>query len=495
MHIEIRKPSIRVMLYKNVGRSTVNGSAPTSQRFAGEARYTDLTPFLAENGSVQVSKSVREPCGAFSITLSDRIDWDIQDTIYAAIEPMDSIEISISGSGFQADRNGPPIMMRGLVAGVQRLQGMSAEGKPTRQVVISGQDYGKILQIMQVFMLPFGPDAANLITSFPFFAKFGEEMVNMDSSAFTQAVFDKVVNPFVVNMRKNPDGAVSDSHLLPFSTDIQVPGACVSPSGVGSFNGRSIANIFQAYGDIGCWNEFFVEDRADGPYAVYRPNPYMDIVTQQLIMPGVKMPAIVDIDRSDIISITASRSDQNIGNYFWVDSARFNANYDFTSKALAFQSSQVTNAAPFYVTKYGNVDPTLYGVRKMDEPTNQAGETEENGGNGTAGGARIKNQGAAIDWINLRRQQLYDLNKDNVLFESGSMRLKGNENIKAGTYLRAANGNLVSLYYIVSVTHSFIPFGSYLTEVQFERGTNFADRLQRGVGQDSPYLAEMVTTG
>jgi hypothetical protein len=41
--------------------------------------------------------------------------------------------------------------MRGFVSNVQRMEGMAADGRPSRQVVISVQDFGKVLQIMRVF--------------------------------------------------------------------------------------------------------------------------------------------------------------------------------------------------------------------------------------------------------------------------------------------------------------------------------------------------------
>ncbi|MGF6641773.1 hypothetical protein [Paraburkholderia sp. MM6662-R1] len=519
MLIDLRKPAIRVMLHKTIGRVTLDGKVPVSQRFVGQKRDVDLTPYLADGSAVRVMKSVREPAGAFSISLSDQIDADVLDTLYAIVEPMDLIEIRMSGSGFAPaldaggmvagpDGSGegvvsyalspdalawPPIMMRGFVSGVQRMEGMGADGKPSRQVVISGQDYGKLLQINQVFYMPNAPDAANMITSFPFFSKFGEFDNNFEAGAFTQLLFDRVVNPYVISLRSTQEASSSASPILLFKTDIQVTGAKVSPFGTGGWSGGTISALIQSYGDIGPWNEFFIEDRADGPYAVYRPNPFMDALTRDFIMPGVTSPAVTDLSRADVISMTSARSDANVANYFWASSPRFVMNYDMDIRALAYQAAQTHEAAPFYVRDYGNVSPTLYGTRKMEEATNQSNIGETNNGNGTpAGEARTNNGISAIDWLNLRREQLYGQNKDNVILETGSMRAKGNENIRAGTYVRLTHGNMRSLYYVVAVTHDFTPFGNYLTEVQFERGTGFIDRVQRA-GPDSAYWDELVT--
>lgn len=511
MLIDLRKPAVRIWLHKNIGRATLSGSGPVSSRYAGQQRDVDLTPFLGEGSAVRVTKSVHEPAGGFSISVADRIDPDVLDTLYSVIEPMDLIEIRVSATGVptQVDAGGmeigtegsgdgvqsfplnpgetwPPVMMRGFVSNVQRMEGMAADGRPSRQVVISGQDYGKLLQINQVFFLPNAPDAANLSTPFPFFAKFGNFDNVMDAGVFTQALFDRVVNPYVSAM-----GAISQSPIYQFKTDIRVSGSIVSPFGTGGWLGGTIFDLIRSYGDIGAWNEFFIEDRFDGPWAVYRPNPFMDALTHDFIMPTEGTVDVIDIDRRDVISMTAARSDANVANYFWVPSPRFNLVYDSDAKAMAFQSAQVQEAAPFYVTDYGNVSPVLYGSRKMEEPTNQGGPEETNNGNGTkADEQRAKNQGSALDWMNLRRQQLYEQNKDNVILESGSMRVKGNEAIRAGTYVRLAHGNLRSFYYVVSVTHDFTPFGNYFTEFQFERGTGFIDRVQRS---DGSYWDELVT--
>jgi hypothetical protein len=492
MQIDIRKPGIQVLLYKNVSRKTVNGTTPVSARYAGQSSVVDLTPFLSEANPVRVSKSVREPAGAFSIALADQVDADVLDSLYAVIEPMDAIAIRLSGIGYSPLGNSLPIMMRGFVSQVQRMQGMSADGKPTRLVQITGHDYGKILQMMQIFFMPNAPeDASAMITSFPFFAKFGGFDNVLEAGKFTQTVFDKVVNPYLSNMMLN---AASADAVMQIATDIQVTGAQVSPFGVGTFNGGNVHALISSYGDIGAWNEFFIEDREAGPYAVYRPNPFMDPVTYEYLMSGVTAPAVVDIDSRDVVSMTASRTDANVANYFWADSPRFLINYDSTARMMAFASAGTNDSAPFYVTDYGNVDPALYGVRKLEESTNQAGTDESNNGNGTQyGPSRNASMNGALTWINSRRAQLYALNKDNVVLETGSMRLKGNEAIKAGVYLRLTHGTMRSYHYVVSVVHDYTPFGAYFTEVQFERGTGFVDRIQNAAGQQAPYYSEMVT--
>jgi hypothetical protein len=500
MRLDTRRPGLQVTLVKNVSRTTLDGATPVSSRFTGANPVIDLTPYMGEHNGVRVSKSVREAAGSFSITLTDQLYYQgntsYGDSLYGLIEPMDSIEIRMTGNAYKQSANGAcsrmPMMMRGFVSVVKKVETMGADGRPQRQILVSGQDYGKILQIMQVFYMPGSPDDANYLTSFPFFTKFGIGATMQNTGDFYRQVFDKVVNPYIASMRKNPDGSTSQAPLLPIATDFIAQAGQVSPFGTGDFRGGTIYSLIQSCGDIGPWNEFFIEDREDAPYAVYRPNPFYGVDQLPIFsFPSGKFPVTNKITRQDVVSDEASRTDANVANYFWCDAPRFNLNYVEAVRAMAVQASQ-DGIKPF-VTDYPNIDPALYGARKLWEQTQQGGPLESNNGNGTPdGAARFANQGDAVDWMTQRRLDLFNQNKDNVILESGSLRLKGNEAIKAGTYVQYGNGDMQSMYYAVAVEHDFAPYGSYFTTVQFERGTNFINRIQRNAGRDSPYLAELA---
>jgi hypothetical protein len=42
------------------------------------------------------------------------------------------------------------------------------------------------------------------------------------------------------------------------------------------------------------------------------------------------------------------------------------------------------------------------------------------------------------------------------------------------------------------VSHSFTPFGAYITTATLERGTGFIDRAAQGAGRESPWLSEIA---
>lgn len=545
MYAKVRKPNIKVLLHKVVTRTSATGNqsattgsgAPVSYSSASSSSSTslagapsqsdspsniiDLTTWLGEGSVVRVQKSVRGDGGAFAIAFVDQLMNNLEDTLYALIEPMDMIEIRFAGDAYRyAGTSGQqlPIMMRGFVSEVGRDQVMGADGKPHRGVVVSGHDYHKLLQLIQIFNMPCTPDVANLISSFPLFSKYGPELNVQTSTAFVQAVFDLIVNPYITRMQAA--GATSGAALLAVATDIQVPDALVSTQ-VGSFNNGNVQELLQEYLDIGPFNEFFIEDRdagawgPAGPYAVFRPAPVLSASSRAALQPiqasvttGVSTDSklsptanCVSMSTDPIISINARRSDAGVANFFWVDAPRFNMNYGDLPMQYANYATQ-QGGQPYYITNYQNVNPLLYGLRKMETATHMGGATETNSGNGTpAGSDRFANQGAFIDWINNRRNLLIAINQDNVVLEHGSMHLEGNERIRAGSYLMVRygstpsnpTGNIQSLYYGHTVTHVYEPFGNYLTEVEFDRGTNFVDRISQKQGGVSPYLSDMIS--
>lgn len=488
MHIRDRHPALSVKLIKNVGRISVASNIAVSDRFSGtQNRTIDLAPFLSAEGGVRVNKGIHEAAGTFSVELTDQIKIDAQDSLYGLFEPMDVIEIRMTGEAFKTPTI--PIMMRGFVSQVRRVMSMGASGQPQRRVIVTGHDYGKIWQILQIFWMPNVPAQANLITSFPFYSRFGVTFNIESMSRFVGEVFDKVINPYIVNMG-DIGGHADTSPLLQIKKDIQVLHGKVSPYGIAGWGGGAIYGLLAQFGDVEGWNELFIEDREDAPYVVYRPNPFKTADSKEFLQEMIVdlEPAITDISLADVVSYDVARSDSNVANYFWVDAPRFVINYDESIRAFAYFGSPET----FFVQKYGNVDPRLYGTRKMQAETNQGGDQESANGNGTPdGGQRAMDQNSLLSWMQSRRLLLIDQNKDNVVFENGGFRLKGNESIRAGTYLRLNHGNMQSLYYVVSVSHEYKPFGEYMTTAVVERGTGFIDRVQQESGAASPYWGEI----
>lgn len=502
-------PRIQVILKKNLRREFIAGGdglggvVPASGRFKAADRNIDLTPYLGDNGGVRTTKNVRAPAGGFTITLADKMfqgNTAQMESLYGLIEPMDVVEIRIAREPHRY--NSLPVVMRGFVSSVRRSQVMGNDGRPMRAITISGQDYGKLWQIIQIRYFQNYVVGQQLLT----FLKFAQNY-NVDTNKafnpneFMHEVTREILNKFTALMRRSgieegdedASSPVMDINLF----DLTVPEGKISPFGVNSFQGGSLYQMMQFYGDVGPWSELFIEDRQSGPALVYRPNPFKtpagETITEQadLYKPdtgtaqgvGVRTISLTD---EDLVADNTGRSDSDLANYYWVDAPQFVL---ANAGMLKLQAAQ-ERPEEFFIKDYRNCAPWLYGIRIMESQTHQAWRID-----GKSEPVMLQGRGEVIEWLDSRRRTLVQHNRDNVVFEDGSMTLKGNENLMPGSYLKMTRGTMVSEYYVPQVDHVYMPFRTFTTTAHVERGTGFIARAQRGRGKQSPYLAETNGSG
>lgn len=490
--MKVYEPKISVKLVKAVRRDKegIAPGVPVAERY-GNVIAVDLTPWLGDSGVVQTSKSVREPAGGFTITLADKSHPGLLDSIYALVEPMDLIEIkfcrdpSSYGSG-----KWPPIVMRGLVTAVTRNEAMQGgNGKPSRAVVIQGQDFGKILQIMQVYYLYENgvmATGSNVLSEFAFFAEYaaaGDAKIK-SAKEFVGDVMDRIINPQLKKITSLADGAaVSAKVINEWSSSVTIDGA-VTPFAVSSLYNVSLHSFLSSLLDVGPFNEMFVEDTEDGVRLVVRPAPFKTLDGR--LIQGAD-PGGTTISDGDIVEASLSRTDQGVANYFWVSNSRFPLISNDDQRALAAEGERDS----FILFDYLNSKSAYYGPRKMEVASSLVDPAY---GNSDAP-AKDEVQPEAnrfSAWLSKRRKALADMNKDNVVFESGTMRVKGNERLKAGTYLTVKRGDTESTFYIVKVDHSFAPFSGFMSTLTLERGTSYFGRAR---DKQPRYLREMNVEG
>ena len=481
--VPLYQPVISVVLFKTIGRTTLNGADPVSERFAGTSRKIDLTPYLGDGCVVQTTKHVRQAAGGFNLVFADRAanQGGGLETLYGLIEPMDMIEIRMAHDAPAAGATKVPIIMRGFVSQTSRTQAMGQDGRPQRNVMVSGQDYGKIWQQIQILYTYSYITGQDVLSEFQLFARYGVGYkTTQTGSDFLTEVVQKIINPYLAAfMPSNPP--------LPASITMAATVAHGTTSLSGSQNAQgSIFQILQEYLDVGAWNELFLEDREDGVYCVYRPNPTRDL-DGKLIQSDATEPGTVDLLFADVMSISVARSDANVANYYWVTAPRFDLVSDLQRQLLATTESRDTILANNYV----NSQESLYGIRPLQAATQMGGDDVDTATSGQPANLQAQRDSSQLGWVNARRALLVAQNKDNVLFESGTISLRGRPDIKAGMTLRLHSGGLFSSAYIVQVDHQFTPFGSFTTTLQIERGTGFIERIRRGSSQ-SPYLQEQA---
>ena len=518
MGATIMMPEIKVRLFKTISRRLVTSGGgrqvPASERFSGGARVLDLTPFMGDGCSLVTSKSTRQPAGSWSMVLVDQMHPEKLDSVYGLIEPMDVIEIRMrhrpDPDSTEAE---PPVVMRGFVSSVRRSMSMSAGGEPIRSVTVMGQDYGKILELIQIRYLPNYVIGQNLLTELNLFVNYGVgAKPNEQGNDFVSRIVDRVVNPFIVGLAAN--GAARDEKQLSYIRTMGIE-ATATPSTVSAFGAQSaqgtLWDILRQFLDVGPWAELFIEDRPDnmadpkrpgGVVLVYRNNPFKDLdPSKGYIMPMSVKPDSVTVSDVDVIGLDVSRSDANVANYFRVNMPRM-ALLDAGSMNL---SAQKNNPDAFFLEKYQNAMPSLYGMRFMEANTQMGGADSLGRVDGQAKEvvqAGSRNSGL---WIDQRREELMAMNKDNVVFEEGMITLRGKATLRPGMVLQVQHGPqsaenkslrpFVWECYVTAVEQRVVPFQGYVTVATFERGTSFAERIRRAAGVESAYLAEWNQRG
>ena len=478
--IRVNTPEISVVL-----RKIARNQSQKSSRFQRDQEPFDLTPYLTEESSVSISRGINQPSGTFQITMSDRdvMHGRTRDSMYGIAEPMDVIEIRMARDAYEYNDASLypelgdiklPLVFRGLVSEVRRDESVGGDGKPRRVVSISGHDWGKFLQIMQCKFIKGNPLQQNWLANM-IQIHFGIEYKIIKAGDLVTDLTKKFVNEAL--SRYNSPGII-----VPFEVDVSGadPRDFVMPQGFGIFQG-TLWEFYHVFGDLGPYYEMFIDDGEKFPKLIYRKPPYITAGGVS-INPVSPVGKIVNVAPETVQRISVSRTDSNVANWFWVDHHRTALIQGFDQKMFA----QADNAFNSFVDT-PNSAKEIYGIKTMEVTSNHGFLSQ---------GADAKTlQVDSIGFNTYVRQkiaQLQSANQDNVVFEQGSLTLAGNEKIKVGQMLSVARGRNINQYYAQSVTHSFLPFRSFTTSVNFIRGTGFINRSTNEANQVwAPYLEDI----
>lgn len=491
--MKVFEPKIEIRLIKSARREEVSGGVATASRYRDLASL-DLTPYLSDGTPVRVGKSVREPAGAWSIPLVDRIVPKVGESLYALIEPMDMVEFRLAHNPADPDYAGAsggrryqlPVVMRGFVSSITRSRSMEG-GAPSRMIQVSGHDFGKILQIFRIYYLNNSVVGDNIIGELKFFHKYAGmgDAKMMTAVEFVNLVLDKVVNRYIAALTLYADGSgVGSSVVHKLTPEVSIPGT-VDPGTVATMNEVSVYQFLSHILDVGPFNEMYLDERSDGVALVVRPNPFLAANGTE-IQSGTGAD-VVEIGSIEVESISETRTDAGVANFYWVTNGVWQLIQNQSMRELA-ESGFVSD---YLLSDYVNCSNGRYGYRKMEVESHMGPDTLRNSDATSASETQTENE-KLLGWLTNRRRILAEQNKDNVVFESGSMRVRGNERIKAGSYLAIRRGKARTLYYVTHVAHEFLPYNSFKTTVMYERGTGFIDRAQMAV---APYLAELSPKG
>lgn len=475
MSVPTYNPQVQLIL-----RKTVRAHAGVEDRFGGGSAVIDLSPYLGEGSSITTQRGINQPAGSFSIRVGDRLYPALKqapgavDSLYALVEPMDVIEIRMR----RTPGSGPtPLVMRGLVSDVRSDAAMSEDGKPMRTVTITGQDWGKWLQIVQIKYLR-GQSIADLLSQMTgtlLETRYGIRYMVSEAGVFVNELITKVVNPFIVAA-----SADASASLPPFVVDVSGAdsGDMVSPINAQASPQGSLWTYLQQYGNLGPFYEAMIDDLESGPTLVYRKPPYLALGTQTPIFPD-SSPTRFPVASEDVVSLSVSRSDADVANWYFVRAPHMDMQQPID------QILQSQTGAQLSLANYPNSAASIYGVRMMEVET-QHGVLPK----GEKAAVITPDQNALTGYTMRQIKYLQDSNQDNIAFEQGSIVFKGNEAVKPGTYFDLDRNGMVSDGYITSVTQTFEPFRSFKTSVRFIRGNGWANRSKMDAsGNKNPYRA------
>lgn len=484
MKIKTYDPGCSVKLYKTVLRDKVHDKASASGRY--RIPVYDLTPYLGETGGIRVSKGVGSPAGSFTLTFPDSMVKEsggrsVLESIYGLVEPMDLVEIRFARAP-HSYANGLPIVMRGWVTTINRAESIGPDGRPVRSVVVSGQDFGKIWQILRLYYVANAATGDNVIHGFKLMQKYGIDFdKNLPIADFISQLGERIVSPWLENLLACSSSLAEE--WLRVKMDVSAIGM-VNYQYVNNFQG-SLYDLLADVCDVRAgFKELFSEDREDGVYLVCRQTPWYEPDGSPV---NINTPAEMDkviVRDSSIVSISASRSDANVANAFWVSCPVWNLISDL--------SMRLNNN--YYVENGLNNSPAHYGYRLLEAEVRSGPPSGFVSDRLTAEQQEAAGD-AAAKWQLSHMQLMRTLHKDDVVLERGSIRMKGNEKVRPGKFLdvrRGTNGQRTWVAYASHVDHDYVPFQGFFTTVQFERGTGFVERAKL---EESPYLSEISPIG
>ena len=459
MPVATHMPEISVMLIK-------------TPKFGRPAVWVELKPYLCEGSTITTTKAVNSPHNSFTIRVGDRLAPGAVDSLYGMVEPVDAVEIRMSRDG------APQMVMRGIVTETRIDEAIGQDGKPNRTVTITGGDSGRFLQMLQIHFFKGTPTTEKYLGMAGQFMqdRYGIPFMLLKASEFVEAIFNNIINPHI--------SAFNNPSLPPFSVDTSGadPIDSVYPFGYQANPDGTMWSHLHKHGNLGPFYEVLVEDSEGGVTLIYRKPAYKN--WQSIGNGGYVFPTssadTYTVSPEDISSMASSRSEHDVANWYFVRAARG----DWQTGMDVILQSIVADGGDLSLRGYHNCAEDLYGFRSMEVDTNHgsmAGETIRGGKKPQIEASNI----ALVPYMKKQIVYLQESNKDNVLFESGSIRVKGYPHYRPGCYFDISwRSGMKSTGYVTSVTHVFEPFRSYTCTLNFIRGTGFGSRS----GVAEPYF-------
>lgn len=461
MIVQVRGPQFRIRVVP------YTGAAPPEDLIRASVRH------------IRVSRRLGTAAGSFQFTLLPRSTKD-----WTRLGPMDYCEISL-----WVPPRAPRVVMRGFVDTVAESFSIQG-GMPQRVYIVAGRDYGKLTLNSKLFYLDL--ERKGLPQELQLFERWQQGFDSLSTGdryrgtapavqqsdsteqvptntgrgaapylftapQVTAIIFEQFLEPQFeeVEKRFTGGGAPARPGISSIQDDLDEEMVTFSPQySLQTWQPYTdVWSLFRTYQNAP-WRELFWEEEPTGPILYSRPAPWLD-EGGRFVSPVFSGHAVVQvpIGLEDIQQMTFSRTDEEVRNYFFTYPGIFSAYLTpvrITGQDLEGMMSDgfLFGENPF-LQQSGSSDFRLYGLRLMEVPTQYFDY------DGIEQREKIE-----ADWVRMRRVGAKATRRLAAAFghgeslESGSMTLRGNENIQVGCYLDF--GSVPRVAYVEQVQHEFV---------------------------------------
>ena len=417
--------------------------------------------------SITTTKSLYNPSGTFQISFLPMRDekglsW------YHKLSPMDYVEIHLTRD---AAKREIPVIMRGFIDSINFSVSVDTQGRPMRTYSVTGRDYGKILELSYIYYLK-EMDNDMQILALPSYVKIAqkwgvkvEEGDPVDIIEDLLGVAQKQLDHIKALYTKAPD--------LSYLGSDSIEGRLHSFS-LSQDDGNVWA--FMGFFSNPPWNELYIIDLSSGPVLVFRKAPWKDL-DRSLIQGNDStynqtLGDSIIFEPNDIQSLDLTRSENELKNYFFTYPTQNLVGSDTSFKTYVLKgASGVENLKtnPYFLDlddKDAGMD--RFGFRRLENNSEYISTADED----------LVVSKTLAESLNRKLMRAF---RYNSAYESGSIVLRGSEQLIPGKYLKMYAGQASAVqpeYYMTQISHQ-ISFEKdtekWMTNVQVVRGTGFLD--------------------
>lgn len=392
--------------------------------------------------SITTSRDMGTDAPTFCITLVRRNKWhrDLgsNDLVYIQLqrppEPLNTV-------------------MVGVIDDIRNRVVIGQDGKPERVVTVTGRGMVKAFMEFDVGIVSDGGEAAvDMNGNFGWVdAVLGTSVVGSNPDVIIQNVITSLVDEYVKY-------SWSDTHtfksVVQYHLTARPDLVLVDGTSIVSYQGDLWA-FFKTIAEPP-FHELYWEVDNNQIKMILRPTPFSEH--------GWKDLREFTITDEDVVMDETGRSDVETYSLYSVGAKAMFVGGD---------NNQMLGVKPIWNEEYSN----KYGVRRLHTETAYTSMAERSDG------------ADMVDTIVSMSTDLYNWNiKNNSMF-NGVLIVKGSNQYKVGckiTYKSEEDGTEIT-YYIRSVTHNFVNFGSWVTQLEVTRGINEKDRFTPPYGTGTEF--------